>query len=151
MAVDRKARRLYAQLIRRFLANEITNREYEDGVPDTHEDDQGIWQIYDELWAFYDDIGTHKLEGKHALDQEGRELFERCILFLESDLEYEWPKRNPLGCISNLLWVIPDTLTWGRLGNWRENRLKKKMERMEGDHEVWPFFRKEDFEKFRSY
>src|SRR5271163_1161583 len=33
----------------------------------------------------------HTLTGKHALTNEGRAIVERCLLFLKSDLEFQWP------------------------------------------------------------
>jgi hypothetical protein len=31
------------------------------------------------------------------LTAEGREFFERCLLFLRTGLEYQWPKDNFIG------------------------------------------------------
>jgi hypothetical protein len=50
------------------------------------------------LWRFYSDLEQHTLvEEGHMLAAEGREIFNRCILFLRTDLEYQWPKENFTG------------------------------------------------------
>src|SRR5438132_7040666 len=36
-------------------------------------------------------IDMHRIDQKHELALEARNLFKRCAAFLASDLEYEWP------------------------------------------------------------
>ncbi len=88
--VYRRKRALAAGVLREFRDGGITNDEYEDRWP-RNRGDRVFWAIYDQLWFYYDDIKTHRLTGKYELSPESRELFDRCILFLESDLEYDWP------------------------------------------------------------
>src|SRR6266852_509850 len=89
--VNRKKRDLSSSLVRRYLACEITNDDLVNNYPIRERDDPAIAAIYDALWGFWDDRYTHTLTGKHELNPEARALFERCIAFLNSDLEYEWP------------------------------------------------------------
>ena len=72
-------------------------------------------------------------------------MMDRCIAFLNSDLEYEWP---------------PDRGASFRLIFLRVFRLRKMAAEVEkreieerakfGDLEVWPFLRKEDCQRTRS-
>lgn len=39
----------------------------------------------------YSDIREHKLTDKYKLNIEQSDFVERCILFLRSDVEFEWP------------------------------------------------------------
>src|SRR5437016_3123958 len=88
--VNRQKRDLVKQLIERFLSCEITNDDFNDTFP-IDERDPALEAIYANLWPYYSDRYTHKLDQKHVLGSEARELFERCAAFLASDLEYEWP------------------------------------------------------------
>jgi hypothetical protein len=89
--VNRGKRDLARQLIEKFLAAEIANDDFVDNYPCREKEDRAVVAIYERLWGYWDDRHTHKLTGKHELNPEGRALFERCIAFLNSDLEYEWP------------------------------------------------------------
>lgn len=43
-------------------------------------------------WALYsDDVGPSRLSGRHAVKAADREIAERCVLFLKTDLAYAWP------------------------------------------------------------
>lgn len=135
--VDRVARDKAAALIWQFKECRITNREFDEQYPqDSH--DLAVQRIYECMWFFYDDLSTHKLEGRHALSSEAQGLFERCALFLESDREYEWPPDSLVNLWVWLRWLPP---------------VRRKMEREErefqsaGDFEVWPFLRRVDYEK----
>src|SRR5207245_4192388 len=44
----------------------------------------------DLVWMLYSDLHRHKLTGKHEPNAETRALLERCVLFLETNLEFEW-------------------------------------------------------------
>jgi hypothetical protein len=89
--INREKRDLARCLIEKFLACQITNDDFVNAYPCREKKDRVIVAIYDRLWGFWDDRHTHALTGKHDLDPEARKLFERCIAFLNSDLEYEWP------------------------------------------------------------
>ncbi|MHC4638900.1 MAG: hypothetical protein ACYTBP_07240 [Planctomycetota bacterium] len=90
--VDRKARDKTIRLIRDFASGKITNDEFEDNLPEDSKDD-AVFNMWSEaIWFCYDDMSTHKLEGDYALSKEVKKLFARMILFLKSDLKYEWPQ-----------------------------------------------------------
>ena len=62
-------------------------------------DDAIIIPMLELCWGLYDDTRRHKLIGNDELSKEALNSIKRCILFLHSDLEYEWPSFdsiNPL-------------------------------------------------------
>lgn len=102
-------------------------------------------------WCLYDDTKRHKLIGSYQLTDEQLKDIARYILFLRSDLEYEWPYIdviNPLIKFSfkDLLLTV---LTLGQ--NIREERRKREQQiedlQGKGDMEVWPFFRRQEYEE----
>ena len=116
------------------MACKITSDEYNDDFPHD-EADPGLHAIYCNLWFFYSDY-AHKLEGKHELTSEQKELFGRCALFLGSNLEYEWP---PFKWIS-LKYGLMRLVGLGKRIDQSFEEFKKS-----GDYEVWPFARREDY------
>ena len=88
---------------------------------------------YHLAWPSYDDFYEHKLSEDHVLTLGQRQNFARAILFLKSDLPYEWRElRHPRG-VKRILMNI-----YSRLNrNYRMPVL--------GDLRVWPFFRRSDY------
>src|SRR5258708_2804900 len=78
--IDRHARDIAAKTLRDFMEGSISNEEYERKYPRS-KDDPALWEIYIQVWFFYSDIKTHKLTGKHELNEERLAFVERCILF----------------------------------------------------------------------
>ena len=80
-------------------------------------------------WGLYDDTRQHKLVGQDKLSDENLKTIARCILFLHSDFEYEWPHffmLNPIFkfSIPKMLFVlIINVLT---IGWWMRQYRKKK-------------------------
>jgi hypothetical protein len=103
MMVDALKRKRAVDLIRRFIDGQISNDEYDNDFPDDTQD-QGLLVVYDRLWLLYSDLRTHRLD-KDTLSSEERELIERCITFLNTDLEYEGPplrERKPISGLGDL-------------------------------------------------
>jgi hypothetical protein len=119
--VDSKARQCAADLIARFKDGLITNFEFEASWPPYDMGDRGMHAVETMLWHYYDDFRTHSLTGRHALESGDRELFDRCSLFLMTELEYEWPH--------------DDFLVTGRDF---ENRIASPD--LGGENPCWPFF-----------
>jgi hypothetical protein len=136
--VNREKRDLAESLLKKFLACETTNDDFADGYP-RDKQDVAIGAVHEGLWGFLDDRHTHKLEGKYALDPEPKALFERCIAFLDSDLEYEWPTIQRVSLSSGLLRMIG----LHKIVDEKANEWTEKMNRL-GKLEVWPFIREED-------
>jgi hypothetical protein len=89
--VNRQDRVAAARLIRDFGDGLVTNHEYDDVAEEWDWKDIGLAAVYMALQGMYDDVGTQRLTGDRQLSQERWELVTRCTLFLETDLEYEWP------------------------------------------------------------
>jgi len=139
--VKREQRDLAGRLVKQYFACEITNDDFVDAYPVREKDDRAIGAIYEVLWNFWDDRYTHTLTGKHKLKPEPRALFERCIAFFESDLEYEWPP---------LTWHSVSQLFLRLIGLRKiaERRSEEWMQKARsiGEFDVWPFIRKEDYD-----
>lgn len=122
------------------------------------------------LWRSYSDLEKHKLTDQHALSDRDRMLFDRCVLFLEANLEYQWPIDNfrmsaPPGTVAIALWagmllfglLIIDReggtiailsllgLALAALGRRKSRHHLRKMAQA-GDVESWPFLRPLDYE-----
>jgi hypothetical protein len=95
--VDTLKRKKAIDLIRKFVEGQISNDEYDNSFPDETQD-KGLLVVYDRLWFLYSDLHTHRLD-EGSLSSADRELIERCITFLSTDLEYEGPQireRKPI-------------------------------------------------------
>lgn len=133
--VDREARDGYAELLRHFAAGRVINWDYDvasDAFTETADHAPG--HIYNEVWPIYCDLRKHRMTGDFRLDKVGRRVLARFVVFLQSDLEYEWPVPSGRRFLLNLLTLG----LWGWL---------KPLPRCGGDESVWPFFRRSDLER----
>jgi hypothetical protein len=143
--VDQQNRDLAKALIKKFLDCEITNDDFDNRYPIRQKNDPAIGAIHDRLWGFWDDRHTHKLVGKYGLDLEARALFERCIAFLSSDLEYEWPPLEWRSLSQAFLRMVGlRRMAEARGVEWTERTRKY------GKWEVWPFIREEDYQHVKT-
>jgi len=133
--VNRQARDTAAEVLREFRDGSISNREYERRYPRA-KDDPALWGIYSQVWFCYSDSSEHGLTGKHALTGEGRALINRCLLFLASNLEFEWPATK-----LRIWFPFLRLIGFGRIVN---RKIEKQMSI--GDVDVWPFLKKSDYE-----
>jgi hypothetical protein len=133
--VDTKARIIFSRALARFAKGTITNfeyeREFESQFPaDTN--DLAILRIRDKIACLYSDLNEHKLDGDRSPVAEVRAVIDRCILFLHTDLEYEWPKRKTL--VDRFLQVL-------NLGRYKTGVV------FDDDFHFWPFIRETDYLK----
>ena len=136
--LDRTSRRRIAELLRHFVAGRITNDEFVARSP-RRSRDLAVRQILSEgAWFLYDDLHEHRLTGKYRLSPEAREQVARWVLFLETDLPYEWPV-VPLGVRFALMPL--NVITLGLLG-----RLVQHYTSRGGPVQLWPFRRALDYE-----
>jgi hypothetical protein len=84
-----KRRRLAADLVRRLGDGKITNDEFDAQYPES--EDRAIKAIHQFLWFHWDDRFSHILEGPYRLNKETFAIVDRCIAFLQKDLEYTGP------------------------------------------------------------
>ncbi len=136
--IDRKARNKLAEEIRHFMGCFTDNFEYDDAVFDIDSDDRGVIEVRQQVWVTYDDLRQHKMEGKWALPDDQMVIIKRCIVFLKSDIEYEWPKWPILYILTRpLIWLI----TLGRLTEVLDRHFNRA-----GKTHVWPFHTEKDYE-----
>jgi len=147
---DRQRRDRMAEELRHFAGGRTTNDEFEDRLHailkertvGLKEDDAALWAITSRSWFLYDDTRVHRLDGKRKLNREARKEIARWIVFLHSDLPYEWPMRNFISINSCLL----NLLTLGLAQIVLAPLYRKRYGSM-GEWSVWPFIRKNDLEQ----
>ena len=130
--IDRPKRNQLAEALRHLLSGRMDNLAFDDlDCPGniTHSDDRALFEIFYAVWPHYDDFQPHRLE----LTDGQRLDFTRCILFLHSDTEFEWPqKRSGFAyCIQRIA-----TQLFGR---------RVGAAGFAGEMAVWPFYRREDY------
>lgn len=167
--IDKERRKKLAFHLRQLSVGLTSNDDFESSVMDDVSDgwlpeqyyrskrakntlDDPIIRPMLELgWGLYDDTRNHKLIKGDQLNKEALEIIARCILFLHSDKEYEWPyfcENNPLLRFS-LQDLILTILTLGHYyRNKREEHIISYYEwQKSGDYEVWPFLRRSAYEE----
>jgi hypothetical protein len=157
--IDRTRRDELADAIHLFLAGYSTNDDFDDWLTEnelfvstdpSRYADALIGPIVENAWCLYSDTRRYRLVGRDRPGAEERRNVLRWIMFLRSDLEYEWPPQrfvHPFhyqsgpGCLVLLL----------TLGLWTpgasEARVRFDAWTTEGDFAVWPYRRREDFEE----
>ena len=138
--VNRHARDIASDAIREFMNGSISNKEDERRFQRS-KDDPALRSIYRNLWFCYSDVKEHTLTGDHALTDENRAVVRRCLLFLKSDLEFQWLPTTLLDWAA-ILRVIG-------LG-WIAKRRLERVARLGGDQDVWPFLTKAQYAQFKE-
>ncbi len=137
--IDTEARKIAAEVTRRFVAGQISNFKFEDQFPASK--DPAMKAIEDTLWCFYDDFEEHCIKGKWAVPDATQSIMWRWVMFLYSDEEYLWPTIRFPG-------VRP--IQFGLLGK-IFNRHKRQHEFLNsGDIEFWPFISKASYLKAKQ-
>src|ERR1017187_4929436 len=130
--IDRNARNHLAERLRHLVAGIITNYQYE--RLERVSKDTVIWDLEERLaWPAYDDMHEHRLTGPNALTYGQRQDFARAILFLKTDLEYEWAHKRGVRAFINSTFRL------------RPLRQIPPIKIQGGDIRVWPFYRKSDY------
>ena len=138
--IDQRSRAAFALSLRQFAAGRITNDEFEDRIP-RHSSDPAVRAIADAAWFLYSDLRTYRLRGRNRLPKSTRGAVSRCILFLATDLPYEWPvERRSIA--RGLAYFVANLFTLGaiarrHLASWRR----------QPNSELWPFFRPVDYQQ----
>lgn len=163
--VDHERRKKLALHLRHLSVGLISNDQFEDLLMDdvtngwlpeqyyrskqAKFDDPIIIPMLELCWGLYDDTREHKLIRGNQLSQESLQIIARCILFLHSDIEYQWPyfdTNNPVFKFSLIDFVIA-ILSAGH--TYRNKRLEQENSFNEfkklGDYDYWPFFKKSDY------
>lgn len=164
--VDNERRQKLALHLRHLTVGLISNDEFESNLieevtngwlPEQYYrakeakfDDKIIQPMLELCWGLYDDTRNHKLLRTDKLPEEALKIIARCILFLRSEQEYQWPyfdQNNPLLKFS-LGEIIITILSFGQY--YRDIRKEQKIAFEEfkklGNFDLWPFINKEDYE-----
>jgi hypothetical protein len=137
--VDQVARNILAENFRHLMAGQITNYQFDDRLRKSN--DAAVNEVFFcGAWPLYDDLHEHRLTGKWAIKPKHKPIAARYILFLKTNLEYKWPIRTGL---RETPWAILSIITLGIVGRLR-NRINDRGSG--GDVDVWPFFRRSDYE-----
>jgi hypothetical protein len=167
--VDKERRKKLAFHLRQLAAGRVTNEDFESAVADdvtygwlpeqyyrskeAKNDDPVMLPMLLACWGLYDDTRMDKLTGSAELTREAKTIIARCILFLLSDREYEWPYFNAHSTLFRFLGSIGDIiLTILTLGLHFIKENKRHLAAYEawknaGDYDVWPFFRSADYQE----
>lgn len=107
--IDIDTRRQLSADIRKLATGRMTNDEFDDVYYERYEnsDDRAIREIAAHCYGLYssDTLLPIRLRGRHALDSASRTAIARCVLFLRSGLQYEWPE-TPDSVGLRLLWAL---------------------------------------------
>lgn len=167
--IDEERRKRLALHLRHLSVGLISNDDFEEAVMDNVTDgwlpeqyhrsklakseaeDPIIKPMLELCWGLYDDTRNHKLVKSDELTKDASKIIARCILFLHSGREYEWPffnTNNPLFRFS-VEDLILSVITLGHhYRNIREEHIISYYEWQKlGDYDVWPFFRKSDYQE----
>ncbi len=138
--VDRDGRNRLAECIRHLAAGVTTNWEFEDEAEFDSPDPAIQAVFWGGPWLLYDDFSNYRLRGRYRLDPAVRREAARWVLFLKTDLPYEWPvvRRNLLVKVA---WVLANLVTVGHVARTAQRSFEKH-----GDISVWPFIRRSDYE-----
>src|SRR5476651_2608001 len=105
--IDYERRKKLAINLRHLSVGLISNDDFESNIMDcvtdgwlpeqyyrskkSKTDDAIIVPMLEFCWCLYSDLKNYKLKGKNKLPSESLKMIARCILFLQSDREFEWP------------------------------------------------------------
>jgi len=141
--VDRAARDDAVIMLRRFANGQITSDFFQDEAPVTA--DAAVHAIWDTAWLYYDDLKEHKLIGRHRLHSDAKRAWMRWMIFLDTDLLYEWPPiRHPGNqpCVSGREGMIG----WVRgLFGVQARQSNAEGFMAAGHYPVWPFIKASDY------
>jgi hypothetical protein len=114
------------------------------GQNDRKFDDPIILPMLEFCWGLYDDTSQHKLKGRHQLSNDALKVIARCILFLHSDKNYEWPYIDLKFSLKDLIFTFL-TLGYYYVVKRKQLMISYKEWQNPGDYTVWPFFRAVDY------
>jgi hypothetical protein len=136
--IDRTARNTLASALRALASGQITNDQFEDRLAQESAD-LAVREVFlSGAWFLYDDLHEHRLVGRYRPSPEGRTEIARWVLFLRTDLEYEWPATAGLPAF---LWFLAIVGTLGLA-----LPLRRRLYRRSGDPTVWPFHSRAQYE-----
>jgi hypothetical protein len=169
--INRCERDNLANQLRRLLEGEISNDAFI-ASPPSSDDDPALLSIWSFITDYCEDVLPYRFRGMRAPSSEMTATVDRCVLFLQSDLEYEWPVFPSDGFPYYLLavtclvlsvimgfgskqWCIAmsmlalSTVLFVFFWLYRRTVQRKREQSFwsHGDRQVWPFLRQADYER----
>ena len=164
--VDKIRRRKLAFHLRRLAVGLISNDDFEDAIMEdissgnlpqyySHtinlkQEDLIIKPMLELSWCLYNDVEEHHLTGPDKLSDEALKEISRCILFLHSDLEYQWPYFDIINPFLRFFWKdwLLGAVTFGKHYCNQDKKLRKEFDqfRKTGDYDIWPFTNRKQYE-----
>ena len=140
--IDRTARDRVAEVARHYVAGISTNFALDDALFELESNDRCIGAIRRQLWLIYDDLREHRNYGQWTLTSEQREVITRIIMFLKTDIEYQWPAvPGWYGTLRPILRL----LTLGAASQALDERYA-----FQDNDNVWPFHSQSEIQEARS-
>lgn len=137
MGIHIRTRSTAATLLRQLASARLTNDEFEQRWPAST--DPALSAVREAAWFLYSDLHTYRLAGADRLPFPIRRQVARWVLFLHSDLPYEWPVESRAVKLAR---SIAGLLTMGVA-----RRPWKTALEVSADADVWPFFRRVDYRR----
>ncbi len=107
--IDRAAREELANKLKGLIEGRAKTSAFSD-LDLLQSEDRGVAVIWEFGFGLYsDEVGPSRLTGRYAVGEDTRRIAEFCVLFLTTELPYEWPPwfRSPtpyglemLGCFA---------------------------------------------------
>ncbi len=89
-----------------LLAGRITNMEFDIVYSEMQSsEDRGVAEVARFGWGLYSDSMTYRLTEHYLIKPQMREIAERCLLFLKTELEYGWPD-SPSQLWQGMAWSL---------------------------------------------
>ena len=165
--VDHDRRKKMALHLRQLSTGQISNDDFEERImtdvtygwppeqyylaEESKTDDPVIRPILEFSWCLYNDTYNHKLTGSHRLSDEQTKEIARFILFLHSNLEYDWTYIDLINPVIRFSFtdILKSIITLGK--HYRDLNLKREEEfelmKKTGDFELWPFKTTTDYQE----
>jgi hypothetical protein len=89
--VDRLSRNKLAEALRHLVSGQLSTDRFTDTYP-KNTTDAAVSAIWEWAWGLFSDgLYSYRLRGRHKVSPETRRDAARAVVFLHSDVEYEWP------------------------------------------------------------
>lgn len=159
--VDKERRKKLAFHLRQLSVGLISNDEFAEAIMEDVSDGWPLSQIYNSdlsksgdlvfgpmlmyCWGLYSENRNYSMVGADALSKDELALVARCILFLRSDREYEWPYFDTRSFFLKDLFLSIITLGYHFYKRRKEHKRSFEEWKKSGDFDLWPFYSKAEY------
>jgi hypothetical protein len=144
--IDREARAQLARDLMRVAAGHITSDELEERFFSLATSDRAVKEIGG-LWSMdLSDLHARRFRGKDALPKKTKHELARSILFLKTELEYEWPSYGLAEVVNRLLGLASHGVWTALLALVRRFESRPTL-----DKSAWPFRTTDELDRARSF